>query len=134
LRECPARLTAQLSRENGLATLVIGTAWSGFTIVWDDGETDLVRHNDMKKIERAPTKLVGVPGSEHRLAELAEISYSSGWLLKIGQRVIWKKKEAVGTVVHVNSGLVRIKMGSRQHELPPAHAYARNRFGELKSQ
>ena len=75
LRECPARLTAQLSRENGLATLVIGTAWSGFTIVWDDGETDLVRHNDMKKIERAPTKLVGVPGSEHRLAELAEIGY-----------------------------------------------------------
>jgi hypothetical protein len=37
---------------------IIGTAWSGVTIAWDDGDTDLVRHNDMKKIERAPTKLV----------------------------------------------------------------------------
>ena len=33
-------------------------------------------------------------------------------LLKIGQRVLWKKKEAVGTVVHVNSDLVQIRWDS----------------------
>jgi len=37
---------------------VIGTAWSGVTIAWDDGHTDSVRHNDMAQIERAPTNLI----------------------------------------------------------------------------
>ena len=55
-------------------------------------------------------------GCKHRLAELAEISYcravmhtAQSRLLEIGQRVLWKKKEAVGTVVHVNSDLVQIR-------------------------
>ena len=58
-------------------------------------------------------------GCKHRLVELAEISYRpavmntvQSRLLKIGQRVLWKKKEAVGTVVHVNSGLVQIRWDS----------------------
>jgi hypothetical protein len=36
---------------------VIGTAWSGVTIDWDDGHTSSVRHNDMAKVEYAPKKL-----------------------------------------------------------------------------
>ena len=36
---------------------ITGTTWSGVTIAWDDGHTVSARHNDMKTIERAPTKL-----------------------------------------------------------------------------
>ena len=55
-------------------------------------------------------------GCKHRLVELAEISYRpavmntvQSRLLKIGQRVLWKRKETVGTVVHVNGNLVQIR-------------------------
>jgi len=37
---------------------VIGTAWSGVTIAWDDGHTDSIRHNDMKPVELVPTKVI----------------------------------------------------------------------------
>ena len=37
---------------------VVGTAWSGVTIDWDDGHTSSIRHNDMAQIERVPGKLV----------------------------------------------------------------------------
>jgi hypothetical protein len=37
---------------------VKGTAWSGVTIEWDDGDRNSVSHNDMGQIERAPTKLI----------------------------------------------------------------------------
>jgi hypothetical protein len=37
---------------------VIGTAWSGVVIAWDDGDTNSVGHNDMAKIERVPVKIV----------------------------------------------------------------------------
>ncbi len=36
---------------------VVGTAWSGVTIAWDDGETNSVSHNDMTQIERVPVKV-----------------------------------------------------------------------------
>jgi hypothetical protein len=35
---------------------VIGIAWSGVTISWNDGHTSSVRHNDMAQIEFVPTK------------------------------------------------------------------------------
>ena len=34
---------------------VIGTAWSGVTISWDDGQTTSIQHNDMAQVERVPT-------------------------------------------------------------------------------
>jgi hypothetical protein len=34
---------------------VIATSWSEVTISWDDGETNSVSHNDMAKVERAPS-------------------------------------------------------------------------------
>jgi hypothetical protein len=37
---------------------VVGTAWSGVTIDWDDGHTGSVRHNDMAQVERMPNELV----------------------------------------------------------------------------
>ena len=37
---------------------VIGTSWSEVTISWDDGEVSSVSHNDMARVERAPTKIV----------------------------------------------------------------------------
>ena len=37
---------------------VVGPSWSGVTIDWDDGHTTSIQHNDMKQIERVPTKLV----------------------------------------------------------------------------
>jgi hypothetical protein len=37
---------------------VVGTAWSGVTIDWDDGHTSSIRHNDMAQVERVPTKLI----------------------------------------------------------------------------
>jgi hypothetical protein len=37
---------------------VKGTAWSGVTIVWDDGDATSISHNDMAQIERAPASLV----------------------------------------------------------------------------
>jgi uncharacterized cupin superfamily protein len=37
---------------------VVGTAWSGVTIDWDDGHTSSIRHNDMAQVERVPTKIL----------------------------------------------------------------------------
>jgi hypothetical protein len=37
---------------------VVGTAWSGVTIDWDDGHTSSIRHNDMAQVERVPVKLM----------------------------------------------------------------------------
>jgi hypothetical protein len=34
---------------------VIAASWSEVTISWDDGETNSVSHNDMAKVERAPS-------------------------------------------------------------------------------
>ena len=36
---------------------VVGIAWSGVTIDWDDGQTTSIRHNDMAQVERVPNKL-----------------------------------------------------------------------------
>jgi hypothetical protein len=36
---------------------VIGTAWSGISIDWDDGQTTSIRHNDMAQVERVPVKI-----------------------------------------------------------------------------
>jgi len=35
---------------------VVGTAWSGVTIDWDDGHTSSIRHNDMAQVERVALK------------------------------------------------------------------------------
>lgn len=35
---------------------VVGMAWSGVTIDWDDGHTSSVRHNDMAQVEPVPRK------------------------------------------------------------------------------
>jgi hypothetical protein len=37
---------------------VVGTAWTGVTIDWDEGEASSVSYNDMAKVERVPNKLV----------------------------------------------------------------------------
>jgi hypothetical protein len=37
---------------------VIGTAWTGVTIDWDDGHSTSIQHNDMAQVERVPNKLV----------------------------------------------------------------------------
>ena len=37
---------------------VIGTAWSGVTISWDDGQTTSIEHNDMAQVERVPKKVM----------------------------------------------------------------------------
>ena len=36
---------------------VIGTAWSGVTISWDDGNATSIQHNDMALVERVTTKV-----------------------------------------------------------------------------
>jgi hypothetical protein len=36
---------------------IMGTAWSGVTIAWDDDQTDSIRHNDMTQIERVQKKV-----------------------------------------------------------------------------
>ena len=36
---------------------VVGTAWSGVTIDWDDGRTASIRHNDMAQVEWMPVKV-----------------------------------------------------------------------------
>jgi hypothetical protein len=36
---------------------VVGTAWSGVTINWDDGHTTSIQHNDMAQVERVPVKV-----------------------------------------------------------------------------
>ena len=36
---------------------VVGTAWSGVTINWDDGHTSSIRHNDMAQVERVAVKV-----------------------------------------------------------------------------
>lgn len=35
-----------------------GTAWSGVTIVWDDGDSNSISHNDMTQVEYVSTKSV----------------------------------------------------------------------------
>lgn len=35
---------------------VVGVAWSGVSINWDDGHTTSIQHNDMKQVERVPKK------------------------------------------------------------------------------
>jgi hypothetical protein len=35
---------------------VVGIAWTGVTIDWDDGHTTSILHNDMLQIERVPQK------------------------------------------------------------------------------
>ena len=35
---------------------VVGTAWSGVSIDWDDGHTTSIRHNDMAQVERVALK------------------------------------------------------------------------------
>jgi hypothetical protein len=37
---------------------VVGTAWNGVTIDWDDGHTTSIQHNDMAQVERVPTKIM----------------------------------------------------------------------------
>jgi hypothetical protein len=36
---------------------VVGTAWSGVTIDWDDGHTTSIQRNDMAQVEYVPVKL-----------------------------------------------------------------------------
>jgi hypothetical protein len=36
---------------------VVGTAWNGVTIDWDDGHSSSIQHNDMAQVERVPDKL-----------------------------------------------------------------------------
>jgi len=45
---------------------VIGTAWSGVTISWDDGDTTSIQHNDMEQIEEGRRKQSVWNGSELR--------------------------------------------------------------------
>jgi hypothetical protein len=37
---------------------VIGTAWSGVTIKWDDGHTTSIQHNDMAQVAPMPVNLM----------------------------------------------------------------------------
>jgi hypothetical protein len=37
---------------------VIETNWAGVTIRWDNRSDQTILHNDMARVERAPTKLV----------------------------------------------------------------------------
>jgi hypothetical protein len=37
---------------------VVGTAWNGVTIDWDDGHSTSIQHNDMEQVERVPTKII----------------------------------------------------------------------------
>jgi hypothetical protein len=37
---------------------VVGAAWSGVTIDWDDGNSTSIRHNDMAQVARVPTKIM----------------------------------------------------------------------------
>jgi hypothetical protein len=46
---------------------VVGAAWDGVTIKWDDGHTASIRHNDMAQVEQVPmkpTRDTGVPGKK----------------------------------------------------------------------
>lgn len=36
---------------------VKSNAWGGVVIVWDDGRTTSIHHNDMKQLERSPANL-----------------------------------------------------------------------------
>jgi hypothetical protein len=36
---------------------VVGAAWDGVVISWDDGQMTPIRHNDMGQVERVPTKV-----------------------------------------------------------------------------
>jgi hypothetical protein len=37
---------------------IVGTAWNGVTIDWDNGHTTSIQHNDMAQVERVPVKLM----------------------------------------------------------------------------
>jgi hypothetical protein len=37
---------------------VVGAAWDGVVISWDDGQLTPIRHNDMVQVERMPNKLL----------------------------------------------------------------------------
>ena len=37
---------------------VVGTAWSGVVINWDNGRTSSIQHNDMAQVVRVPVKIV----------------------------------------------------------------------------
>jgi hypothetical protein len=37
---------------------VVGTAWNGVTIDWEDGHTTSIQHNDMGQVERVPANLI----------------------------------------------------------------------------
>lgn len=37
---------------------IVGVAWSGVKIQWDDGNTVSVRHNDMARVEHLPKNFV----------------------------------------------------------------------------
>src|ERR1700682_5432004 len=43
---------------------VIETDWAGVSINWDNGHTTSIQHNDMARVDRVPTHLVG--GHCHR--------------------------------------------------------------------
>jgi hypothetical protein len=37
---------------------IVGAAWDGVVISWDDGQMTPIRHNDMAKVERAIGNLI----------------------------------------------------------------------------
>ena len=37
---------------------VVGTAWSGVVINWDNGRASSIQHNDMAQVVRVPEKIV----------------------------------------------------------------------------
>jgi hypothetical protein len=49
-RVCWGDTTTDLGR-------VVGTAWNGVTIDWDDGHSTSIQHNDMAQVERVPVKV-----------------------------------------------------------------------------
>jgi hypothetical protein len=52
-REC---LLSQRATTTDLG-MVVGTAWNGVTIDWDDGHTASIQRNDMAQVERVPVKV-----------------------------------------------------------------------------
>jgi len=35
---------------------IVGTAWNGVSIDWDDGQSTSIQHNDMSQVERGKMK------------------------------------------------------------------------------
>ena len=48
-RVCWNKLTTDLGT-------IVGAAWSGVSIDWDDGHSTLIQHNDMVQVERVEMK------------------------------------------------------------------------------